>query len=193
MSKPVSGATDEPRHESHPHPPDADPDPSTSWSEYIESDVEGAGVRMGGKRGVTAQQAHRSAKPRSDRPREQPTPGSQPDDADARARQYAGLRRYRGTSDSHRPFRAEPGPLARSGEPRLTERSDENIEQDVRNFLEQDGMVDAGSIEVYVDHGEVSLRGHVTSERTRYRAGELATRIAGVELVHNELEVVEPD
>lgn len=194
MRRPRAGATDAPqgdvegdddeRYESLRHPPRSDPDPSSSYSEYIDQ-APRQGPQLGSKRGVVGSQAQRDPRPGPDRPRGQPPAGAEPDDVNARAAQPAGLRRYRGTE---RGFRAEPGPLARSGEP-PAERSDESIDHDVRRVLEQDGFVEPDALEVEVEHGQVRLRGRVHGEQARLRAGNLVTSVAGVRRVSNELEV----
>lgn len=212
MTKPVSGATDVPehdepsseareterealsphddaRHDSLRHPPHGEPDPESGWSEYIDDRTTSGGAQTGSRRGVVGREAQPDVRSRSDRPRGQPPAGAEPEDVEARANQHAGLRRYRGTS---RGFRAEPGPLARSGEPPAT-RSDASIGQDVRHVLERDGMIEPGDLDVQVDEGKVHLRGHVPSERARLRAGNLVTSVSGVRAVYNDLEVYEPE
>lgn len=198
MTPPTSGATEVPRedtdadddarYQSLRHPPRSEPDPSSSFSEYLD-ETPREGPQMGSKRGVVGSQAQRDPKHGSDRPRGQSAAGAEPDDSELRAHQPAGLRRYRGTGQR---FRAEPGPLARSGEP-PAERSDASITQDVQDVLDQDGLFDAEDIEVHVEDGYVELRGHVTSERIRRRAGNLITSVAGVRGVANDLEVVDPE
>lgn len=53
----------------------------------------------------------------------------------------------------------------------------------------QDGLVEAGRIAVQADNGVVTLTGRVRDEIARARAIVLATRVRGVDVVHDGLDV----
>jgi hypothetical protein len=95
------------------------------------------------------------------------------------------MRSYRGSP--HR-FVATRGPFSGRG-PRGYKRDDERIREDICEFLTDDGFVDAGDIEVIVQDGEVTLRGHVQGRDEKRRAEDLAVQIAGVVDVHNRLRL----
>lgn len=61
--------------------------------------------------------------------------------------------------------------------------------QEVASRLTQHGQIDASSIEITVDDGEVLLEGSVDSEETKRLAQEALTSVAGVSSVQNLLNV----
>jgi osmotically-inducible protein OsmY len=68
-------------------------------------------------------------------------------------------------------------------------RSDDRIREDVCDCLTDDPHLDAGSIEVRVEHGDVTLSGTVDSREARCHAEDLADRVRGVKDVHCSLRV----
>jgi hypothetical protein len=99
---------------------------------------------------------------------------------------YVGpMRRYRRVGDR---FRAQRGPHTGRG-PRGYQRTDQRIREDVCEFLTEDGLVDASSIDVHVDNGEVTLEGNVTSRTQKRRAEDLTEIVLGVVDVHNRLRI----
>jgi hypothetical protein len=102
---------------------------------------------------------------------------------------YVGpMRRYRRVGDR---FRAERGPHTGRG-PRGYRRTDERIREEVCEFLTEDGLLDASSIEVLVEDGEVTLEGNVRSRAQKRRAEDLAEIVLGVHDVHNRLRIGQP-
>jgi hypothetical protein len=177
---------DHERYESLRHPPRSEPTPS--YDEFRDERAASGGGQMGRTRGVKANGARNAEAHPQDKPREQPLPGADPE-LHAQTHQGADYRRYRGTPQG---FRAEPGPAAMMGEP-MPKRSDASVEQDVRDFLLRDGLLDLEVLEVRVHEGHVEIHGRARTGRGSYRAAELATHVAGVRDVKNCLEVSEPD
>ncbi|HYF53542.1 MAG TPA: BON domain-containing protein [Salinarimonas sp.] len=75
--------------------------------------------------------------------------------------------------------------------PRGYRRSDPRILEDVSDRLMDDPHVDARSIEVRVEDGEVTLDGTVGSRWEKRRAEDLAETVSGVAHVQNNLRVRE--
>jgi osmotically-inducible protein OsmY len=71
-------------------------------------------------------------------------------------------------------------------------RSDNEIEQDVKEELEWDPDLDATDIAVLVRQGVVSLTGFVKSYTDMYEAEAAAKRVAGVVGIANDIEVRMP-
>lgn len=68
-------------------------------------------------------------------------------------------------------------------------RSDERIQEDVSDRLEQHGEIDASEIEVRVASGEVTLEGTVEERRTKRLAEDIIETCPGVKQVHNRIRV----
>ncbi len=67
---------------------------------------------------------------------------------------------------------------------------DNQIQNTVMDRLVQDPKVDATGINVYVDHGNVTLRGSVHSSDERHMAEEDARNVSGVRKVKDDLQVM---
>jgi hypothetical protein len=81
-----------------------------------------------------------------------------------------------------------PGPYTGRG-PQGYERSEAAILEDVCERLTWHGQVDASSITVRVEQGEVVLEGEVDSRAAKRMAEDAADSVAGVHDVHNRLRV----
>jgi hypothetical protein len=68
-------------------------------------------------------------------------------------------------------------------------RSDDRIQEDVNDRLEQHGEIDAWEISVMVQNGEVTLEGTVPDRLTKRLAEDVAEESPGVKQVHNRLRV----
>ena len=68
-------------------------------------------------------------------------------------------------------------------------RTDNEIQRDVESELEWDPEIDAKNISVKVNDGVVTLTGFASSYTDKYSAERIASRIAGVRAVANDLEV----
>jgi hypothetical protein len=178
-------SNDDLRYESLRHPSRSQPTPS--YDEYKDERAASGGTQHGASRNARANGGTGDIGPRRDLPRQQPTPGADPE-LRGRTHRGADYRRYRGTPHG---FRAEPGPAARVGEP-IPTRSDATVAQDVRDFLLRDGLLDLETLDVRVQDGHVELHGRTRTERGSYQAAELAQHVAGVREVTNCLEVSEP-
>ena len=73
--------------------------------------------------------------------------------------------------------------------PRNWRRSDDRITEDINERLTQHPDVDASDIELKVEDGEVTLRGHVEDRRTKRLAEDIAEDVSGVRDVHNEIKI----
>jgi hypothetical protein len=73
--------------------------------------------------------------------------------------------------------------------PRSYKRSDDRIEEDINDRLTQHSMIDATDIEVSVQNGEVTLRGHVDHRETKRMAEEIAESVFGVKDVNNQIKI----
>lgn len=89
---------------------------------------------------------------------------------------------------SYTEFWVIPGPHVGQG-PRGYQRGDDRIREDVCERLAQHGQIDARNIEVTVENGEVTLRGHVDSREAKRRSEDVAESVSGVHDVRNELRV----
>ncbi|MGE5141045.1 MAG: BON domain-containing protein [Rudaea sp.] len=108
--------------------------------------------------------------------------------AEARTAPYQGYRYdYYGEPYSGHWWDHE-GPHRGKG-PKGYQRSDERIRDDVSDRLMMDGLLDASRIEVTVQNGEVTLSGHVDARAGKRRAEAIADSVAGVQDVHNRLQV----
>lgn len=73
--------------------------------------------------------------------------------------------------------------------PRNYKRSDQRIEEDINEQLTRHGMIDATEIEVAVQNGEVTLRGHVDNRDGKRMAEDIAESVYGVKDVNNQIKV----
>ena len=73
--------------------------------------------------------------------------------------------------------------------PRGYKRPDSRIEEDINDRLTQHGWIDATDIEVNVQNGEVTLRGHVDTRDAKRMAEDLADSVFGVKEVHNQIRI----
>lgn len=68
-------------------------------------------------------------------------------------------------------------------------RSDSRIEEDVHDQLSDDSWLDASSVKVRVEDGEVTLDGTVDSRSSKRRAEDLCDSVSGVRHCQNNLRV----
>jgi hypothetical protein len=73
--------------------------------------------------------------------------------------------------------------------PRNYKRGDDRIEEDINERLTQHGTIDATDIEVTVQNGEVTLKGHVDNRQAKRLAEEVAESVSGVKDVNNQIKV----
>ena len=73
--------------------------------------------------------------------------------------------------------------------PQNYKRSDERIREDIYEHLTDSHVIDARSIMVDVNQGNVTLSGTVGERRMRYAAEDLVERIGGVANINNQLRV----
>jgi hypothetical protein len=73
--------------------------------------------------------------------------------------------------------------------PRSYKRSDNRIEEDINERLTQHSMLDATDIEVNVQNGEVTLRGHVDHREAKRLAEDIVENVFGVKDVNNQIKV----
>lgn len=73
--------------------------------------------------------------------------------------------------------------------PRGYRKSDEAIKEDVSEALYRSSGVDASDIEVFVEHGHVTLKGTVASREQKKLSESLIEHLAGVDDVYNELHI----
>jgi osmotically-inducible protein OsmY len=93
-----------------------------------------------------------------------------------------------GNQNQGREGQSLQGPFMGRG-PRNYKRSDERIEEEINERLTQHGMLDATDIEVTVQNGEVTLKGHVENRESKRLAEEVAESISGVKDVTNQIRV----
>ncbi|NUS60443.1 MAG: BON domain-containing protein [Lysobacter sp.] len=77
--------------------------------------------------------------------------------------------------------------------PQSYKRSDERIREDIFERLTDSHTIDARSILVDVNQGNVTLSGTVSERRMRYAAEDLVERIGGVANINNQLRVQQGD
>ncbi len=80
-------------------------------------------------------------------------------------------------------------PSFRGMGPANYKRSDERIRDDIYERLTDSHVIDARSIMVDVNEGNVTLSGTVNERRMRYAAEDLVERIGGVSNINNQLRV----
>src|SRR5690606_29420864 len=68
-------------------------------------------------------------------------------------------------------------------------RSDERICEEINDLLMESDEVDPSEVEVYVEHGEVILRGTAHSREEKRRMEDIASSVLGVEEVLNHLRI----
>jgi osmotically-inducible protein OsmY len=73
--------------------------------------------------------------------------------------------------------------------PRNYKRSDQRIEEDINEKLTQHPMLDASDLEVHVQNGEVTLRGHVDHRDAKRWAEDITESVFGVKDVNNQIKV----
>lgn len=73
--------------------------------------------------------------------------------------------------------------------PRNYKRQDDRIEEDINEQLTWHSMIDATDIEVSVQNGEVTLRGHVDSRQAKRMAEDIAESCFGVQEVNNQIKI----
>ena len=74
--------------------------------------------------------------------------------------------------------------------PRGYQRSDERIREDICDTVIRMG-IDAGDVDIMVEHCEVTLTGTVDNRHDKRRLEDLAESVSGVKHVHNQLRVEE--
>lgn len=70
-------------------------------------------------------------------------------------------------------------------------RSDPQLEEEIRQMLEESDELEADNIDVQVLAGNITLRGHVKSEERRDQVGHVAAKALGVGDILNEIVVEE--
>ncbi|MEQ1503673.1 MAG: BON domain-containing protein, partial [Myxococcota bacterium] len=73
--------------------------------------------------------------------------------------------------------------------PKGYRRSDDRIREEVCDALTRDPGVDASSIDVKVDNGEITLGGTVDDRHQKRMAETVVERVEGVKDVHNQIRV----
>jgi hypothetical protein len=73
--------------------------------------------------------------------------------------------------------------------PKGYKRTDERIREEISDRLMDHGRIDASSMEVTVENGEVTLTGTVEDRRSKRLAEDVADSVRGVKDVHNRLSV----
>lgn len=73
--------------------------------------------------------------------------------------------------------------------PRSYKRTDSRIEEDINDRLTQHPMIDASDIEVSVQNGEVTLRGHVETRDAKRLAEDVAEGVFGAKDVNNQIRI----
>ena len=68
-------------------------------------------------------------------------------------------------------------------------RSDDRIKEDINDRLSDDVFVDASSIDVTVEKGEVTLTGTVSTRSEKRRSEDIAEQVSGVKNVENRLRL----
>jgi hypothetical protein len=101
---------------------------------------------------------------------------------------YGSLARYEPRREEA-PYPRAYAPSFRGRGPQSYTRSDQRIHEDVCDHLTEDHDVDAHDIEVKVTSGDVTLSGRVVDRWMKYRAEEIAERVAGVKEVTNHIKV----
>lgn len=72
-------------------------------------------------------------------------------------------------------------------------RSDPQLEQEIRQMLDENHEIESGDIDVMVMAGNVTLRGQVPSQGQREEAGKIAAKALGVGEILNEITVEQRD
>lgn len=68
-------------------------------------------------------------------------------------------------------------------------RSDERIKEDISDRMSDDVFVDASSIDITVEKGEVTLTGTVSTRSEKRRSEDIAEQVSGVKNVENRLRL----
>ncbi len=90
----------------------------------------------------------------------------------------------------HRPSSWGRGKGIFSGQgPKNYVRADERIREDACERLAYHPYIDASDIEVFVNDGEITLRGTVDSRMVKRAAEECVEHVRGVKDVHNQLRL----
>ncbi|MGH9338975.1 MAG: BON domain-containing protein [Acidobacteriota bacterium] len=74
-----------------------------------------------------------------------------------------------------------------------TQFDDTAITAEIKAELVSDGLETLTAVEVNTTNGVVTLAGEVRSEELKRRAEEIAHSVEGVQEVHNNLQVAEPE
>lgn len=73
--------------------------------------------------------------------------------------------------------------------PKGYKRSDDRIHDEVCERLTHHPLIDASTMDVHVEGGEVTLSGEVTDRRMKHMAEDVADQVSGVREIHNQLRV----
>ncbi|KAA2244284.1 BON domain-containing protein [Salinarimonas soli] len=87
------------------------------------------------------------------------------------------------------PELGDENPGHRGRGPKGYQRSDARLREDVSDVLADDPHLDASTIEVSVENGEVRLSGRVASRGDKRHAEDLAESVRGVRHVQNDIRV----
>jgi osmotically-inducible protein OsmY len=110
--------------------------------------------------------------------------GGRRDQLNERYSHLGGRGWYEGYTDAmHR-----EGPYSGRG-PRNYKRADNRIEEDINDRLTEHSMVDATDIELTVQNGEVTLRGHVADRESKRLAEDIAESVSGVKEINNQIRI----
>ena len=101
--------------------------------------------------------------------------------------EYRGQMYDRGAREGM-PQQRSGGQFAGRG-PKGWTRKDEQIMEDVCQRLCDHPDIDASEIEVKVEHGEITLSGHVDSRHTKRMAEDVVEHVSGVRDIHNQLRI----
>jgi hypothetical protein len=93
-----------------------------------------------------------------------------------------------GFGDQERQGQSNQGPFSGRG-PRNYKRADGRIQEDINERLTQHGSIDATDIEVTVQNGEVTLKGHVENRQAKRMAEEIVDGVSGVKDVTNQIKI----
>ncbi len=115
-------------------------------------------------------------------------PGYQDRGSGGRADRGEGWRREPGGT-GWREKHEETGKGHRGRGPKNYVRSDERICEEINDLLMESDEVDPSEVEVYVEHGEVILRGTAHSREEKRRMEDIASSVLGVEEVLNHLRI----
>jgi osmotically-inducible protein OsmY len=75
--------------------------------------------------------------------------------------------------------------------PEDEQRSDDEIQEDIAQLLEEQDSFDASTVEVEVEEARVRLHGLVEDEEIRQQAESIVLGVAGIRVIDNQLKTKE--